>query len=133
MTCAGRPPRAAARRSRALADVAIPGPARRRPSARATGRRTPAWRSRWAARRSSRETWIERVAQAVAEQVEAEDGERQANAWEEDEGGGALEVVVLAAGQLAPLRRGNLSGEPQEGHRGDLENGRPAPHGSLDD
>src|SRR5215468_1650475 len=70
---------------------------------------------------------IQGVAEAVAEEVEAEDGHEDGEAGEERDPGVGLDERDVRLEVPAPARRRGLRAEPQEGERGlDDDRGRDA-------
>ncbi len=89
-----------------------------------------ACRRRRVDRRSSVEPRVERVAQAVAEQVEAEHVERDRDAGEEDQVRRREDQVALGGRSSSPTRP-SAAGRRGRGTRGPRPRGRPSPMPSV--
>src|SRR5690606_35820906 len=68
------------------------------------------------------QAWVKRIAQAVAEEVEGENGDRDGDARGKDEMRGAEKLVAFAAEHTAPFGNRLLSAEADEGERGRFQN-----------
>src|SRR5688572_17739661 len=105
-----------------------------RPRASVPRVRPPAWSSWRRLRREARDAgslllmgWppvrgsllvgVEDVAQAVAQQVEGEDGDHDGDAGEDGDPGGGLEIGAPLIQHVAPGRRGRLGGQPEVAQR----------------
>lgn len=76
---------------------------------------------------------VQGIAQTVPEQVKSQHGDHDGKAGEEDEVGRAKDLVALAGQHSAPLGRGRLSAQTDEGERGRVQDGGGNTEGSLDD
>ena len=100
---------------------------------------TPRWRIRGALARSlgvssvSGQPRVERVAQAVAEEVEAEHGQRERDAREDHRSGEREQLVALEPDHRAPLGLRRLGAEAEERQGGDLEDRGADAERALDD
>src|SRR5436309_6607430 len=93
-----------------------------------------AWRWKVLAPPALLEPRIERVAQAVAEEVEAQHGDEDGKAGKERQPGGGLDERDVGLQIPPPARRRRLRTQPEEGQRGlDDDRGRDAEGGGHDD
>src|SRR5215212_4767413 len=83
--------------------------------------------------RSSVQPRVERVAQPVAEEVEAEDGQGQEDAGEEDQVRRREQVAAVEPDHGSPFRRWWLGTEPEERQGCHVEDGARDPEGARDD
>ena len=68
------------------------------------------------------QSWIKRIAQAVADQIEGKHGEHDGKPGIENKMGSGENLITFRAKHGAPFRRGRLCPETQKGECGRIQN-----------